>query len=212
MKNNHFIIDFETFGQDATKCAVINCAYFAFDWNKFSSSNPYTFEELLDGIQLLKLDVQSQVKELKYEIQPSSLDFWQSLGPEVRKQIKPTKQDISVVLFCDSIIQYIKQHNINFWWSRSNTFDPIILMRLFRDVNKEPEMLQYLKYWKVRDIRTFIDAKFDFQLKSNNSFCPYTDVDKWNSIFKNHDSIHDVAADILRLQKIKRVEMREDND
>jgi len=35
---------------------------------------------------------------------------------------------------------------------------------------------------------------------------PVSDVDYWNSAFVAHDSTHDVAADVLRLQAIHRAE------
>ena len=65
-------------------------------------------------------------------------------------------------------------------------------------------MGNYLKYWSVRDTRTFIDAKFDFP--KLNAFVPVSDTAKWEYNFKAHDSKHDVAADILRLQAITRAE------
>ena len=41
-----------------------------------------------------------------------------------------------------------------------------------------------------------------------NSFCPISDESKWNKIFQQHDSTHDIAADVLRLQTLTRL----DND
>ena len=65
-------------------------------------------------------------------------------------------------------------------------------------------MNEYLKFWKVRDVRTFIDAKFDFSTRSG--FVPLADEKYWNEAFVAHDSTHDVAADVLRLQAIYRAE------
>jgi hypothetical protein len=61
-----------------------------------------------------------------------------------------------------------------------------------------------LKFWKVRDVRTHIDAKFNYTTRSG--FVPVADEDYWNKAFIAHDSTHDVAADILRLQAIHRAE------
>jgi len=111
---------------------------------------------------------------------------------------------LTVSEFCDSILEYLREQvNIDYWWSRGNTFDPIILWRL---MNKEqtPLLDQYLRYYKVRDIRTHIDAKFDYTTRSG--FVPVADEKYWNQAFVAHDSIHDVAADILRLQAIFRAE------
>ena len=65
-------------------------------------------------------------------------------------------------------------------------------------------MNEYLRWWRVRDIRTWIDAKFDFSTK--NGFVPIADVEYWENTFIGHDSTHDVAADVLRLQAIHRAE------
>jgi hypothetical protein len=63
---------------------------------------------------------------------------------------------------------------------------------------------EYLRWWRVRDTRTWIDAKFNFSQK--NGFIPVADTDYWAKYFVAHDSTHDVAADILRLQAIHRAE------
>ena len=56
----------------------------------------------------------------------------------------------------------------------------------------------------VRDMRTYIDAKFNFD--TENGFCPIADQQKWDRAFKKHDSSWDVLADVLRLQAIARAE------
>ena len=56
----------------------------------------------------------------------------------------------------------------------------------------------------VRDMRTYIDAKFNFD--TANGFCPIADQQKWDRAFKKHDSSWDVLADVLRLQAIARAE------
>lgn len=63
---------------------------------------------------------------------------------------------------------------------------------------------QYLRFYKVRDVRTYIDAKFNFTTKSG--FVPLADEKYWGETFVAHDSSHDVAADVLRLQAIFRAE------
>ena len=65
-------------------------------------------------------------------------------------------------------------------------------------------MEEYLKYWAVRDTRTYIDAKFDF--KQKNGFIPFADEQRWEQMFKAHDSSWDILADVLRMQAIRRAE------
>ncbi len=199
-----FIFDVETMGQSVFDCPVLDVAYAVFDWERFSS-NPYSFEELTTLVQYDKLSIEEQVNKYDCKVSTSAINFWQRQEPAARKKILPTKEDLTFSDFCDNLFKYLRESgNIQYWWSRSNTFDPIILWRLIRKEGRDALLDEYLKYWRVRDIRTYIDAKFDF--KTKNGFIPIADEQYWNKVFVAHDSIHDVAADILRLQAIFRAE------
>lgn len=202
MVTPHFILDMETMGTDTQKCVVLDCSYFVFDWDRFTSNNPYTFTSLLGLITRAKFDVSDQVTNLKYEIEPDTLNFWQQQEPKVRKKILPSDEDITVETFLNKLNTDLEK--VNYWWSRSNSFDPPILWRLAKDhgvrfINTK------LPHWKLRDTRTYIDAKTNFTIKQNG-FCPIEDQDAWSANFEQHSSVHDVAADILRLQTIVRIE------
>lgn len=207
MKENKtdIIIDFETMSADSTNCAVIDCAVFVFSWDKFVSDKPYKLKHVLEA-KRLKLSVSEQVKDYGFKITQDTLDFWAGLPADVRAKIKPNKiHDLSVTEFCQSFMDIlIESPKISHWWSRSNTFDPVILARLFRSQDKLAHLEGKLPHWSVRDTRTWIDAKFQFP--KNNGFCPVADEDKWNQVFKKHDSSWDVWADVMRLQAIARGE------
>ena len=49
--NNHLIFDFETLGQDVFEIPVLDCSYMIFDWDRFTSDNPYTLNELVSLAQ-----------------------------------------------------------------------------------------------------------------------------------------------------------------
>ena len=199
----HLIIDFETMGKDAGKCAVIDCSVMVFDFDRFLT-NPYTIESI-SYAKRFKLSVTDQVKNYGFEIDKSTLQFWEEQSPEVRANIAPKKSDLTVKEFVKQFHEFlIESPKIDYWWSRSNTFDPIILSRLFAAEGKLLHLDEYLKYWRVRDTRTFIDAKLNFP--KENSFSPLVDSDKWNKVFKKHDSSWDILADVLRLQQIYRAE------
>jgi hypothetical protein len=200
MSNLHFILDYETLGQDVFTVPVVNCSYFVFDWSRFTSDNPYTFEELIQSIRMDKFDIASQVRE-GYKIGEDSLQWWKDQGEEAIKQIKPSPDDISVAEFCTNLYKYLKEVKVSYWWSRSNTFDPILLHRNFRDCMSREALDFILPYWLVRDTRTYIDANFQFKLKVNG-FMPLDEDEE--KLFIKHNSIHDLAVDILRLQKIER--------
>lgn len=208
MASNHFIFDYETFGQDMQKCALIDCSYVVFDWDRFTSNDPYTFEELLTLVQRDKFNVKDQVERLGYKVEKSSLDWWMQQDGGARNLIKPSASDIPVETHLDNLVSYLSGFSsIRYWWSRSNTFDPIILWRLIENYHSKQHITDRLAFWKIRDTRTFIDAKTNFNLKQN-AFTPMVDEQKWERIFEKHNSSHDIIADILRMQMMIRL----DND
>jgi len=207
MKENKtdIIIDFETMSADSTNCAVIDCSVFVFSWDKFISDDPYKLKDVLKA-KRLKLSVKEQVEDYDFKISESTLEFWAGLPSDVRAMIKPHTGDLNVTEFCQSFMDIlIESPKISHWWSRSNTFDPVILARLFRSQGKLNHLEAKLPHWSVRDTRTWIDAKFDFP--QNNGFCPVSDEARWDQVFKKHNSSWDVWADVMRLQAIARAEL-----
>lgn len=201
---NDLIIDFETFGQNVETCPIIDCATIVFDWDRFLS-NPYTFEELLGIATRYKVSVEDQVRNHGYKIEDGTLKFWSKQSKEVQENIKPLKDDLTLQAFCDTFITMLADGpKIEYWWSRSNVFDPLILWKAMLNTGKEHTIHEYLMFWRVRDTRTFIDAKFNFTTK--NGFVPIADTEYWERMFLEHDSVHDVAADVMRLQTIHRAE------
>jgi hypothetical protein len=199
----HMVIDFETMGKKTTRCAVVDCSIMIFDWDRFLV-DPYTPESITET-KRFKLSVADQVKNYGWEIEKSTLQFWEEQEPDVRARVAPKKDDLTVTEFVKQFHEFlVASPKIEYWWSRSNTFDPIILSRLFEAEDKLLHLEEYLKYWRVRDTRTFIDAKLGFP--KENGFVPLQDADKWNRVFKKHDSSWDVLADVLRLQQIFRAE------
>jgi hypothetical protein len=204
MERYDLIIDFETMGKRANNCAVIDCAVSVFSWDKFISNEPYTSKNIVN-MKRFKLSIKDQVVNYNSVIEPDTINFWESQSLEVRSKITPKSDDLTLKEFVSEFHNFlIDSPKISYWWSRSNTFDPILLWRLFDSQNKTLHLDEYLKYWKVRDTRTFIDAKLNFP--KVNSFIPIQDEDFWNKVFQQHDSSWDILADILRLQAITRAE------
>lgn len=201
------IFDCETLGQNTQTCPVIDFSYFVFDYDRFTSDDPYTFRELTseNGIQKSKISVENQVKVYGYKIEKSTVEWWKKQGSEARKHINPNPDDVSLSQFFDDIMSYVeKKGPIKYFWSRSNTFDPIILHRIAVDLGEEDRYNKNLQHWKVRDTRTYIDSRTNFD-PSLTSFIPIEDEEKWKKVFQQHNSIHDVAADILRMQVLARL-------
>lgn len=200
----NLIIDFETLGTNVYDCVVLDCSYFAFNKEKMLSANPYNTKSIIE-MQKCKFSVKDQVDKYQWVVYNDTIKFWESQPPETRKKIYPSKEDKTVEQFSVDFIQYLNDSGkIDYWWSRSNSFDPPILWRLFDSQNKAIQLKDRLPHWKVRDTRTFIDAKMDFP--KVNGFIPITDTDFWNKVFIQHDSSWDILADVLRIQAILRAE------
>ena len=200
----HLFFDFETMGKIVADCAMIDCAVFVADTEKMLSNKPYTMENIVD-IKKLKLSVKDQVENYGWKVYDDTLQFWQSLPADVRKHVKPLSDDLTVKEFVEEFTNFLIQSGkIDYWWSRSNTFDPFLLWRLYESQKKTPTINEYLPYWRVRDIRTFIDAKLDFP--KINGFVPIKNQTVWDTNFKQHNSSWDVLADVLRMQAILRAE------
>lgn len=200
---NHFILDFETLGQSVIKAPAINVAYYIFDFDKMTSDVPYTFKQLIKDIKFVKFDIKDQMSK-GCSFKQRDIDWWEEQGSFARAQLKPTTDDVKVGEFIKSLVDYIGNTNLHRWWSRANTFDPIILQRMFEQESSKDTMDKILSFWRVRDVRSYIDTRFDFKIKKN-AFCPIEDQEEWDKYFIMHNPVHDIAADILRMQKIERL-------
>jgi hypothetical protein len=200
----HLILDFETFGTDTSSCVVIDCSAMVFDTERFCSGSPYTLASIREP-KKFKLSVSDQVKNYGYKIEQSTLEFWEKQPKNVRVNIKPRETDITVKEFTEQFSDYLTPFGkIDHWWTRSNSFDPPILWRLFESQKALNKVHEYLPHWALRDTRTWIDAKLDYPKK--NGFVPIADENKWNNTFMHHDSSWDILADVLRIQAIARAE------
>ena len=192
------MIDFQTFGQDQFTCPIINCSLFAFEWDRFKV-DPYSFEEIVKNSTTFKVSVKDQVVNHGYSIEESTVNFWEKQTPELRALIKPKKDDLSLSDFCKKINTFLSNsEKIDYWWSRNNTFDGVILLNAFKKAGNKNLMGEYLNTWKVRDIATHLDTKLDF--RQQNRFIPVKDTEYWESAFQEHNSKHELAADLMRMQ------------
>lgn len=200
----HLFIDFETFGRNTQDAALIDLSVFVADTDKMISDKPYNLHTL-NEITRFKLSVKDQVDNYGWKVYEDTVKFWSTVSEEARKHIRPLKTDLTVEQFVDAFLKFlIESGKIDYWWSRSNTFDPILLWRIFDTVNKYNHMNEYLPFWRIRDVRTYIDVKLDFPKK--NGFIPIQDEETWNKNFVEHNSSWDVLADVLRMQAILRAE------
>lgn len=202
---NHIIFDMETLSNNSLNGVMLDCSIVRFSFERFISEKPYTLAELIRNSKKMKVSVKDQTEKYGYKVEKSTLEWWMQQSKEAQKCIKPLSSDIDVDVFVDQFIEYISMGpKVKYWWTRSNTFDPLFIQRMAMDTNKMDRLAKVLPFWGVRDTRTFIDAKLDFP--KENGFIPFKDEEKWKRVFIAHDSRMDIAADVLRMQAIMRAE------
>lgn len=188
--NECVIYDFETLSQDQQRGVVTSLALLSFTETRYVS-DPYTYDELLANCKYIKFDVEEQVKSFKRTITKETVDWWAAQGAEARKQIAPSKDDVSIrelyKFLCDNID--LKNHKKAY--TRGNTFDPIFLDSLLKQCNASNPM-----HWRtIRDTRSMIEG-MAFGMELDNGFTPA----ELKDIFVKHDPCHDIAMDVIRMQ------------
>jgi hypothetical protein len=198
-------IDFETMGDDVLEpCAAVDMSIIVGDTEKMLSDNPYSCKDVVLA-KKFKLSIADQVTNYGFVVQDSAVKFWQEVSPEARKHIKPSAEDLTVEQFIFELITHLNSiGKFDYWFSRGNTFDPIILQRLFKVVGKTYTFKEYFRFNRVQDMRSHINAKMDYPAMTN--LTPIQDEVFWKSVFVEHDSAWDVLADLLRYQTILRLE------
>ena len=78
-----FIFDLETIGANVFVCPVVDMAYSTFSWDRFLN-DPYSFEELADTIQTVKLDIKDQLDNYNCSFKKDDVAWWESLPKEAR--------------------------------------------------------------------------------------------------------------------------------
>jgi hypothetical protein len=207
MSYNMMFIDFSMLGYYPEDCIILDCSVAVVSKDKMLSQTPYTTMDAFKEVKRFKFDISSQ-KALGFIAHENGIDFWRSQSKEmVDRVLKPSDKDLSVVDFTTAFIDHlISKGKINTWWSWNSMDDAAILWRLFRTVNKESAIREYLPRNKARDVATFIDAKFDLDNKKLD-FVPIDDVEYWNKIYLKTDSAMEVMANIMRIQTILRAEL-----
>lgn len=202
---DELIFDMETLSDNSLNGVMVDCSALKFSMQRMISDNPYTLADLLKKAAKWKVCVEDQVKNYKYKIEPSTIEWWKKQNQSAQDKIKPLPTDITVDEFVGRFIDFaLKDGKVKRWWTRGNTFDPIFIMRMAQDTGQVDRLNKALPFWGVRDTRTYIDTKLDFP--KENGFIPFQDEEKWKRVFIHHESRMDIAADVLRMQVILRAE------
>lgn len=186
------IYDFETLSQNMFNGVVVNIAAMNYTEERFTH-DPYSYEELIDECSTLKFNVKEQVEKYNRKIQQSAIEWWKMQGGEAQKCLKPSDEDVSITELYPFLIDKHDAPNCDKIFTRSNTFDPILVKTLFYAVGVEDPT----PWWTIRDTRSYLDA-FLWGSGHKNNFIPEDVKDK----FIAHDPKHDIAMDVYRMQSV----------
>lgn len=191
---NAAIYDFETMGQDGIKNVVVNMALLNFDQDCFIQ-NPYEYDELMEKVAYIKFDVEDQVKNYGRKIDKDTMKWWSEQSKEAQSMLRPTKDDKSISEIPDFWYTNVMCHNLQYVYTRNNTFDPKFLEYLCKDIGKK---LPY-EFWKIRDTKSVI-LGLTWGSNSRDDIIPPGLEKK----FVKHDPRHDIVMDVMRLQFLVR--------
>lgn len=185
------IYDFETLSLDVNKGVAVSLAMLNFDTDRFTTE-PYTYEELLDYCDTIKYDVEEQVKAHNRVIDKDTLEWWSKQNKEAQAMLKPSSEDVSITktfeFFTSNAID-----NVDWVLTRRATLDQPLLISL---CESSGNTMPYA-YWKFREVVSLINGlTFGHNIRDN--FYPDGLADK----FVAHDPSADISMDVMRLQTI----------
>ena len=193
--NECVIYDFETLSQDQRNGVVSSFALLNFSESRYID-NPYTYEELVDACKYIKFDVEEQITVYRRRIDKATVDWWHEQGPEARKQIKPSDEDVSISKLYDFLVGNIDLKNHKKAYTRGNTFDPVFLQSVLASCGKIDPM-----HWRtIRDTRSMIEG-MAYGIAIDNGF----EIKELKDKFVKHNPCHDIAMDVMRMQTLAQV-------
>lgn len=192
MGKKAFFYDFETMSQDPETAPVISVAAALVDMNNVETGQ-YDYEMILDMCRFMKFDVEDQVLNYSRVVDPKTIEWWAEQDKEALETIKPTKLDKSIELLIPFLKEMIESVNIDYVFTRNNTFDPIIVQSICRQTGQK---IPY-PWWAIRDVKSFIFG-YTYGHNIKDSFIP----PNIKSQIVKHDPRHDIALDVMRLQTL----------
>ena len=190
--NNALIYDFETLSTNPVDGVVTSLALLNFSEERYTTQ-PYTYEELLDTSKYIKFDVFEQTEKYDRKIMKSTLDWWNDQDEDAKKQIKPSSLDVSISTLHDFLIQNVNFKQLKKSYCRGLTFDPPFMESVLKATGKTMPISFIIE----RDTRSMIEG-MSFGMDLKNSFMPGSLKDK----AVKHDPRHDIALDVMRMQML----------
>ena len=185
------IYDFETLSVDPNTGVAVNLAMLSFDMERFTS-DPYTFEWLVDDCKIIKFNVEEQIKKYKRTVDQDTLRWWGQQSKEAQAILKPSADDVSITELFDFFVSNVPD-NLDRVYTRRASLDQPMMISLCEIAGKT---LPY-SWWSFREIVSFIEG-LTMGSGLRDDFIP----EGLESKFIKHDPAHDIAMDVMRLQTI----------
>jgi hypothetical protein len=149
-----------------------------------------------------KLDVTEQKRKGRV-IDPETLAWWQTQGPEVLKNIHPLPTDLKADQFYAELCQFLNSFNydkkVGLIWQRGTPdihwVDSYFAMFGYQD------SVRPMNWRKVRDVRTAVDISGVSSRLNGYPDGFWEEIKDHIPNFNSHDSIHDVAKEVFCLRK-----------
>ena len=189
---SNIIIDFETGGYHLTG-KVINVAFTHFDF----TGEVESFNDIIERTQYYKFNYKA-IDQKHFKFDETVIQWWLEQDKNLFKEtFKNPEEGITLTEFKDIFTKYIATHFDNDCnlWCRGTSFDMTILDRIYGEGNFP------VAFWRVRDIRSFIDAvNVMTNIPNNNGFYFSGSLNGFKDEYIAHDPIQDIAKDVRQLQ------------
>lgn len=198
MKNLLFY-DCDTLSNNSQSGMVVDFSFFMVDERKMLSGTPYTMKSIAE-VKKFKISAEDQ-KENGLKTQKSVIDFWKSL-PNDTKRIAPSKDDITIEQFVNSLILYINtEPQIHFTVVNNKSIQPLFLDTMFKISGKS--IFEHMPINRCLDFQTYLVSKTETTVFD---FCPIDDEEFWQKYYNKNNSSWDVIGNVLRYQAVLRAE------
>lgn len=201
--NTHVIFDMETLGTNPFESVVLDFSAATF---QLREEQPESMDEILsDNTRIFqsKLDVESQLKQGR-TIDQSTMAWWSKQDKKVLANIAPKDTDVTVEEFLvdfqdwlNTIDGYSPRKTLFF--CRGASFDFPFLDSLIKTATnfKKPTDHWPVAFWNQRDVRTVLATLYG-DMNSANGILTKRDANK----FEKHNSLYDIAKDIISMQAL----------
>ena len=201
--DTHVIFDIETLGMNPFESVVLDFSAATF---QLREDQPETMDEILsDNTRFFqsKLDVESQLKQGR-TIDQATMSWWSKQDKKVLANIAPKDTDVTVEEFLVDFqdwLNTIEGYNPRktLFFCRGASFDFPFLDSLIKTTPgfKKPSDHWPVAFWNQRDIRTVLATLYG-DMNSANGILTKRDAEK----FEKHNSLHDIAKDIISMQAL----------